>query len=98
MLKREIFVCQDCKTDILKPESGVILHGNLYKAAPSDVEDRTIVGDLFPVPVTSKAGKRRKVSFKAVDVGQRAYCNPCFQKLLQAKPVAQTANPVPIRR
>lgn len=64
------YLCDGCDTEIIKPEDGFIIHGNIYVADPKCCGG--LVGNNFP----------NKESFVADEVKQSVLCRMCFCKAL----------------
>lgn len=71
----ELCKCCNCKDIITDPESGVIVHGNVYHADPK--KEVALNYSAFPPESSSK--------FTQDAVERIAYCQGCFLKLVFPK-------------
>ena len=66
-----LYKCNNCQKVILKPEDGLVVHGNIYVADP---ETRGgLIGNNFPT-------NQEECKFETVEkaVKETAFCVPCF--------------------
>ena len=84
MKTTEFLVCEGCEQPILKPEFGVIVQGNIFRASLH--ERAGLVGDNLPLP--DAEGRIRPEQIHEV-----AFCKTCFIKALgwDSKPVDPNA-------
>ena len=71
-----LYKCNSCQKVILKPEDGLVIHGNIYVADP---ETRGgLVGDNFPTMSDTLGVKDCNIVDISDMVKETAFCIPCF--------------------
>lgn len=72
-----LYRCSKCKGIITDPKEGVVVHGNIYVADPT--ERGGLVGNNFP-KAAFKVGKDDE---PIVDqIGESVYCKGCFLRVV----------------
>jgi len=81
----KVLVCESCDQPILKPECGVIVQGNIYRASLN--ERLPLIGDNF------SAIDRESVMAMTDLIREVAFCKLCFIRALgwQEKPADPNA-------
>lgn len=70
----QMLLCDSCDEVILRPEDGLIVHGNIYVADPSCRGG--LIGNNFPEEEDATVDR----------VTQQVFCNECFKKALKIAP------------
>ena len=74
-----LYKCDKCKGLIRKPEDGVIVHGNIYRANPD--ERGGLIGNNFPKDAFIVSDDNPIVD----QIGESVYCQGCFLKIVFPK-------------
>ena len=74
----ELYLCEGCGKPILRPEDGVVVHGNIYVA---DTGIRGgLVGNNFPT--NHSIDEMISLTHLVDKVKETAYCVPCFLSIV----------------
>lgn len=70
------YLCDHCNQPILRPQDGLVFHGNVYVAFPG--KRKGLIGNNFP-----NVSAEDKIA--VTDVKEKVYCKPCVMVILELK-------------